>query len=69
MTPSSNSTILSRQSQRPLQIGSTLLLYSFFEGFAIPVLASPRIALSVHTLSALQSVLLLTLGLVWSTRR
>jgi hydroxylaminobenzene mutase len=28
-------------------------------------LASPRIGLSVHTLSALQSVLLLALGLVW----
>jgi hydroxylaminobenzene mutase len=65
MTLSSSSTILSRQSQRLLQIGSALLLYSFFEGFAIPVLASPRIALSVHTLSALQSVLLLALGLVW----
>jgi hydroxylaminobenzene mutase len=59
------SIILSRQSQRLLQIGAALLLYSFFEGFAIPYLGSPRIGLSVHTLSALQSVLLLVLGLVW----
>jgi (hydroxyamino)benzene mutase len=65
MTLSSSPTILLHQSQRLLQIGAALLLYSSFEGFAIPVLASPRIGLSVHTLSALQSVLLLALGLVW----
>jgi len=59
------STILSRQGHRLLQVGSALLLYSFFEGFAIPSLGSPRIGLSVHTVSALQSVLFLALGLVW----
>jgi (hydroxyamino)benzene mutase len=62
---SSTSTILSRQGQRLLQVGAALLLHSFLEGFAIPYLGSPRIGLSVHTLSALQSVLLLALGLVW----
>lgn len=61
----SPATLLSRQGQRLLQIGAALLLYSLFEGFAIPVFASPRIGLSVHTLSALQGVLLLVLGLVW----
>jgi hydroxylaminobenzene mutase len=62
---SSTSTLLSRQSQRLLQVGAALLLYSFLEGFAIPYVGSPRIGLSVHTLSALQAVLLLALGLVW----
>jgi len=62
---SASSTILSRQSQRLLQVGAALLLYSFFEGFAIPYLGSPRLGLSVHTLSAFEGVLLLVLGLVW----
>lgn len=62
---SSNSAVLSRQSQRLLVVGAALLLYSFFEGFAIPYLGSPRIGLSVHTLSAFEAVLLLVLGLVW----
>jgi hydroxylaminobenzene mutase len=61
----SNSSTQSDQSQRLLQIGAGLLLYSFVEGFAIPFLGSPRIGLSVHTLSALQSVLVIALGLTW----
>jgi hydroxylaminobenzene mutase len=56
---------LSRQGQRLLQIGIVLILYSSFGGFAIPYLSSPRIGLSVHTLSALQGILFLALGLVW----
>jgi (hydroxyamino)benzene mutase len=62
---SQSSILLSRQGRRLLQIGASLLLYSSIVGFAIPFLASPRIGLSVHTLSALQGVLLLVLGLVW----
>ncbi|TPL15387.1 MULTISPECIES: hypothetical protein [unclassified Mesorhizobium] len=57
---------LPRQGHRLLQLGIALLLFSSFEGFAIPYLAAPRLGLSVHTLSALQGVLLLVLGLVWS---
>src|SRR5215510_15255019 len=57
---------LSRQSQRLLQIGVGLLLFASFEGFVIPYVAVPRLGLSVHTLSALQSVLLLALGLAWT---
>jgi hydroxylaminobenzene mutase len=55
----------SYQGRRLLQIGILLLLYSSFEGFAIPYFASQRVGLSVHTLSALQSVLMLALGLLW----
>src|SRR5437667_9191443 len=63
------STLLQRQGQRLLQIGMVLLLYSSLDGFAIPFLASPRIGLSVHTLSALQAVMLLAIGLVWPKLR
>jgi hydroxylaminobenzene mutase len=59
---------LSRQGQRLLQIGVALLLFSSLKGFAIPSVAIPRLGLSAHTLSALQGILLLALGLVWSTR-
>ena len=59
-------TTLARQGQRLLQIGVGLLLFASFEGFVIPYFAAPRLGLSAHTLSALQSVLLLALGLVWT---
>jgi len=60
-----NSATQSRQGQRILQIGVALLLFSSLEGFAIPYFAVPKLGLSVHTLSALQGVLLLALGLLW----
>jgi hydroxylaminobenzene mutase len=56
---------LSRQGQRLLQLGIALFLFTSLEGFAVPYFAAPRLGLSVHTLSALQGVLLLALGLVW----
>jgi len=49
-----------------LQLGIVLILYASFEGFVIPYVGSPRIGLSVHTLAALQSILLLALGLLWN---
>jgi len=52
-----------------LQLGMALFLYSSFEGFAIPFLASPRIGLSVHTLSGLQAIMLLAIGLIWPKLR
>jgi (hydroxyamino)benzene mutase len=58
-------TLLSRQGQHLLQLGVALIFYSSFAGFAILFLASPRIGLSVHTLSALQGVFLLAVGLLW----
>src|SRR5438270_6722226 len=59
------SALLQHQGQRLLQLGMALFLFSSLDGFAIPLLASPRIGLSVHTLSALQAVMLLAIGLVW----
>ena len=56
---------LARQGRRLLQLGILLILYSSLEGFAIPYLASQRIGLSAHTLSAFQGVFLLAQGLLW----
>jgi (hydroxyamino)benzene mutase len=56
---------LARQGNRLLQVGIALFLFTSLEGFAVPYFAAPRLGLSVHTLSALQGVLLLALGLVW----
>ena len=64
-----DSNILSYQGQRLLQIGVLLILYSSIEGFAIPFVSSPRIGLSVHTLSGLQGVFLLAQGLLWTRLR
>ncbi len=61
-----DSSVLPLQGRRLLQIGMALLLYSALEGFVIPVLASPRIALSLHTLSGFEGVVLLTQGLLWN---
>jgi (hydroxyamino)benzene mutase len=63
------STLVQYQGQRLLQMGIVLFLYSSLDGFAIPFLASPRIGLSVHTLSGLQGVMLLAIGLLWSKLR
>jgi hydroxylaminobenzene mutase len=59
------SNVLSRQSHRLLQVGVALFLFSSVEGFVIPCFPEPRLGLSVHTLSALQGVILLALALVW----
>jgi hypothetical protein len=59
----SSSSALSRQGRRLLQVGAGLLIFSSLEGFAIPYAAAPRLGLSAHTLSGLQSVLLLALGI------
>jgi hydroxylaminobenzene mutase len=59
------STLLQHQGQRLLQLGMALFLYSSLDGFAIPFFGSPRIGLSVHTLSALQGVMVLAIGLLW----
>ncbi len=59
------SSSLEHEGHRLLQFGILLFLYSSLEGFAIPQLASQRIGLSVHTLSALQAVMMLAIGLLW----
>ena len=61
--------LLSRQGHRLLQIGVALLLFTSFEGFAVPYVAAPALGRSVHTLSALLAVLLLVSGLLWPRLR
>ena len=48
-----------------LRVGIIFILYASVEGFVFPYFASPRVGLSVHTLAALEGVLLLALGLLW----
>ncbi len=60
-----SSKVLSGQGHRMLQIGVALFVFSALEGFVIPSLPFPHLGLSVHTLSALQGVMLLGLGLLW----
>ena len=64
-----SSRLLARQSQRMLQIGVGHFVFSGVEGFAIPALRSPALGLAVHRLSALQGVMMLTLGLFWPRLR
>jgi hydroxylaminobenzene mutase len=58
--------LLSRQGRRLLQLGVVLLLFTAVEGFVIPYFAVPMLGLSVHMLGALEAVLLLAMGLLWS---
>ena len=48
-----------------LQIGIALFVFTGLEGFVIPSLPVPLLGRSVHTLSALQGVMILALGLMW----
>jgi len=57
--------MLSRQGHRMLQIGIALFVFTGLEGFVIPALPVPLLGRSVHTLSALQGVMILALGLLW----
>ncbi len=60
-----SSPLLAREGHRLLQLGVVFLLFTSFEGFAIPYLASPPLGLSVHRLATFQALLMLALGLVW----
>ena len=57
--------MLARQGHRLLQLGVALLLFTSFEGFAIPHLAGPLVGRTAHSLAALEALLLLALGIVW----
>jgi hydroxylaminobenzene mutase len=60
-----SSDLLAGQGRRMLQIGAAHFVFSGLEGFAIPHLPSPPLGRSVHTLSGLQGVMMLALGLLW----
>jgi hydroxylaminobenzene mutase len=49
-----SSKLTARQGLRLLQLGLALLLFTSFEGFAIPYFAVPNLGRSVHTLSGVR---------------
>jgi len=59
------SNMLLLQGHRMLQIGIALFVFTGLEGFVISSLRAPHLGRSVHTLSALQGVMVLALGLLW----
>ena len=59
------SNLLIRHEYRLLQIGVALFLFTSFEGFVIPYMPVPRLGLSVHTLSAIEGLVFMALGLAW----
>lgn len=58
--------LIPRQSQRLLQLGVALLLFTSFEGFVVENLPSPSLGRSVHTLSGITAILLMAFGLAWT---
>jgi hydroxylaminobenzene mutase len=56
---------LSHQGRRLLQWGVALFLFTSFEGFVVPNLASPNLGRSLHMLSGFTGVLFLAMGLTW----
>jgi (hydroxyamino)benzene mutase len=59
------STELAHQGHRLLQLWVGLFAFSSAWGFVIPLLPVPRLGLSVHTLSALEGIIVVGLGLLW----
>jgi hydroxylaminobenzene mutase len=57
---------LARQGHYLLQLGVGLFLFSSLWGFVIPLVRARRLGLSVHTLSPLEGIILIGLGLLWS---
>jgi hydroxylaminobenzene mutase len=56
---------LARQGHYLLQFGVGLFLFSSLWGFVIPFVRVRRLGLSVHTLSGLEGIILIGLGLLW----
>lgn len=54
-----------RRSHRLLQLGMVRFLLGLLTGFAVPVLANPRMGLSSHLEGVLNGIFLLALGLMW----
>lgn len=55
--------------RRLLQLGILLFLLGLLTGFAIPVLANPRMGLSSHLEGVLNGMFLMGLGLLWPRLR
>lgn len=59
----------SQTGHRLIQLGFLLFLVGLLTGFAIPMLANPRMGLSSHLEGVLNGMFLIGLGLVWSRLR
>lgn len=57
------------RSHRLLQLGVLLFLFGLLTGFAIPMLANPRMGLSSHLEGVLNGMFLVALGLLWPRLR
>lgn len=57
--------ISQRIGRRLLQLGVVLLFLGLITGFAVPMTANPRMALSSHLEGVINGVLLLVLGAIW----
>ena len=60
-----NSSTLSRQSHRLVQLGVALFLFVTLQGLVIQNFAVPSLGRSAHTLSLSTGLVLLGIGLVW----
>jgi hydroxylaminobenzene mutase len=60
-----NSSTLSRQSHRLIQLGVALFLFVTLQGLVIQNFAVPGLGRSAHTLSLSSGLVLLGIGLVW----
>jgi hydroxylaminobenzene mutase len=58
-----------RTSRRLLQLGVTLFFFGLITGFAVPMAANPRMALSSHLEGVLNGIFLLVLGIIWGRLR
>ena len=63
--PAGNSSL----GHRLLQLGTLLFLLGLLTGFAVPMLANPRMGLSSHLEGILNGMFLVLLGLVWPKLR
>lgn len=55
--------------RRLLQLGFLLFLFGLLTGFALPLMANPRMGLSSHLEGLLNGLVLIALGLCWTRFR
>ena len=64
-----NPNLRSQEGHQLLQAGALLFILGLLVGFAVPLFANPRVALSSHLEGVMNGTVLLVLGLVWPRLR
>lgn len=64
-TTTTTVTTAERLGIRLLQLGVVLFLLGLLTGFAVPMAANPRMALSSHLEGVLNGIFLLVMGIIW----